>query len=196
MLGRDGEVDVDHTILVGGILCTLLEVFLERRVHSTARATVKLDQCLGQEAIVKSLLAQHGLGHLATTAAGYERVSVLPVKIFTGLVEVAIESKLVDVAKKLFFKVGSWLIVARGHKGKHVLEHAAGRSRGRDKLLDSAIGSLKGFPTLHTLLDLLVAKALDAVAHGSHSLDLEIGKSSCKTLELCLERFLAYALGL
>ena len=196
VLGRHGEMNVDHMIPVGGILCSLLKVFLERCVHSTACTTVKLDQRLRQKAIVEAFLAQHGLRHLSTLSASNECVYVLTIKTLASLVEIAIECKLVDVAEKIFLKVGFRFAVARGHKGKHVFKHAAGSPRCRHKLFDSAIGSLKSLPTLYTLLDILVAKALDAVAHCSHSLDLEIGKSSRKTLELCLERFLTYAFGL
>ena len=124
MLVADGEVYVSLTVR-GSVKCTFHQVFLHRRT-GTLGIFVEQQQAFRQLSVVQSLSLQHIGSHSLVVAFSNECLDALTLVLLAGSVECLVESKLLDGVEIFLLEVSCGHIVVGIHKGKHVLEHAAG----------------------------------------------------------------------
>ena len=136
MLGRYSEMDVDLTLVVGGILCSLLKMFFESGVNSPSSRFVELQQGFWQESVVKSVFLKHCLNNVDKFTLFNQLRDGSLVKPLTCLVKRLEESEMVDTVEIGFLKIGFRRRASRCGESKHVLKHAAGCSGGWNKFLD------------------------------------------------------------
>ena len=193
---RDGEVDMYRAIGSQRITGTFHEMLLSRRTRSVG-IQVKLEQTLGQLAVVQSFTAQQSAYDvlIAVVAIG-QLLRSSPVETAAGGIELIVESEGSQVGEEDLLHIGLRLIVRRVDEGKERLKHAASCARGGYKL-DYAVGGVREIvlPGAGSLLLLLIGEALDAVAHRSGVVETQIGEASDKVVQLFLKLSLGDALG-
>ena len=138
------------------------------------------EHTLWQLTVVKTILREHALGNRLVVALCHEFLNALALLSLEQSIELAIESKLLDVVKILLLKVCCRHVVIRIHKGKHVLEHTACRTRCRHEFHNLLAFSLVVVPRLDILLHLLCRRSHYASTDGSRPLKLEEGETRLK----------------
>ena len=178
--------------LAGCIECALHEVLLHGRAWPLS-ILVEEQHAFGQLTVVQPLGLQHVGGHGLIFPGGQQLLDASTLVAAADLVEGIVEGEMRYLVEVFLLKVGGRHVVWGVDKGKHVLEHAAGGSRGGHKFHDAVSVGFVGFPRSHIVAALLGGGGHDAVAHGGCSLQTKEGESGLKLMQLVFELFLADA---
>ena len=143
----------------------------------TLRVVVEQEQALGQLSVVQPLGLQHVGSNGLVLACSHQFLDALALVLLAGCIELLIESELLNVVEVLLLEIGGRHVIVGIHKGKHVLEHAAGGTRCRYELDHALACGLVLLPSLDILLTLACCGGDDALADGGCSLQLQKGEA-------------------
>ena len=127
-------------------------------------------QTLGQLTVVQALGLQHIGSYCLVVAFSHQRLDALAVILLADGIKLLIESKLRDIVEILLLEISSGFVIVGIDEGKHVLEHATGSTRGRNKLYHLLALGLVLLPSLDKVLALSVVGGNDDATDGSGSL--------------------------
>ena len=186
-----GEVNISLCPTLS-IESTLYEMLLHWSAR-TLRIVVEQEKSLGQLTIVESTLVEHVLSHSLIVALSNEFLDSLAIVLLAHLIQSTVEGELLNVVEILLLEVCCRHIIGSIYKCKHVLEHTACCSTGRNKFHNLLSLSLVVVPCLNIVLTLSLCRSHDAIAHSSRSLKSKEWETSFKLLQLILDLLRCYS---
>ena len=192
VLGRHGEVHVHFSVLALSVERAFHEVFFQRRARALG-VVVEFQQTFRQCAVVEAVLAEQRVHHGLVCAVGEQGWNILAVQAEAGSVEVGVESRFIDIIEKRLFKIALRRVVFCICKGEEILEHAAGRARGRHELHNLVRPVLIVVPCGEVVGRFGVRGLEDSFADSGCAFEFEEGEAFFKACHLLVELLFADA---
>ena len=181
------EMHVGFTI-AGCIERTFHQVFFHGGTR-TFGIFVEQEHTLGQLTVVQAFCFQHRGSNGLVLPIGYQGFHTLTLVLQTGCVQSIIESEFLQIVKILLLEIGSRHIIGCIYKGKHVLEHSAGSTTGRNELHDLLAFCLIGVPGVNHALALLTIWCDNTVSDTGSGFQLQERETGLELLQLRIDLF-------
>ena len=183
MFGRNREMHIHLTVLIGSIQCSFYQVLFQWRAAAVF-ILMELQQSFGQSAIVQSGCFEQGSNNRLVVSGGSQSRYILSGSPLASGIQVIIEGKLLYFLKESLFKACLGSVIVCPEKFKQVLEHTAGSTRSRHKLHHHFIGLCICLPGIQVFFLFIRIRSQYTLFYRSGGRQLQVWKTFFETSQL------------
>ena len=151
-------------------------------------------QSFWQLTVIQALGFEHVSCDCLIFAFCNKSLNTLTLVLLADSVQGIVECKFLDAVEILLLEVGSGYVVVCVDESEHVLEHAAGSTRGRNKLHYAFALGLIGVPAVFILFPFIGIRGDDTIVDTCRCFQLQEGESGLELIQLILDLLLGNTL--